>query len=371
MINKILQFIKKTILALKLARYNLLGVISGLKTFRRQLLIARFFNKKNKQSLPENLRAFLQQENNPLLDALADDLSARSDIIGTDSFYLSHIEPRILKGEILFKTAAEPADKVFYRRLFAELVRKDFPEPEEQNTFFGRRLDVLQDMRLYASELEELEKNISAYDGRRCFEIDWIRCQKENLYLQFKSECQLTDKLSPEAQEDFVKLFGYLLFEKNLFVSAWQGVAVMPNGQTSLLDFDFIYQATGESKTLIKSSFDGTACPKNDIEYKLLRALKLLKHYCPQVDVAALWHNYLQLPDSKIKTPASGKQLLQNLQSHGVVMKTTSEIIFDEPEDLAYLLDSRRHKNDPRFRKSTIWYWGPLLIAIYFLYRYF
>ena len=44
MINGILQFIKKTILAIKLARHNALCAIAGLKTFNAQLWIARLLS---------------------------------------------------------------------------------------------------------------------------------------------------------------------------------------------------------------------------------------------------------------------------------------------------------------------------------------
>jgi hypothetical protein len=47
------------------------------------------------------------------------------------------------------------------------------------------------------------------------------------------------------------------------------------------------------------------------------------------------------------------------------------EDVMTNPKDIAYLLDSKRHKKDKRFRKSSVAYWGPLLIAACLLYYYF
>lgn len=371
MINGILQFIKKTILAIKLARHNALCAIAGLKTFNAQLWIARLFIKKNDLPLSENLRRFLQKENNLFLNAAADEITARPDIVGNKCFYLYYSEPRILRRETLFKTTGNAKEKTFWLKLFAEIVRRDYPQLKEQYNFFLRRLDILQDMRFYASELEELEKAAMGYASPNAFEVDWIRSGKDKLYMIFEQECSQTNKLSRKSQEDFAALFAYLFFEKNWFVSSWQGVAVMPDGRIALPDFDFLYPVTDEFKAFAKSWFKNQATPANDFEFKLARAFKLLQAYCPAIDVAAVWQNYLDAPNSTYKAVPAQIQLLHDLQRHGVVVKTDSGIAFDKAEDLSYLLDSRRHKNDPRFRKSTVWYWGPLLIAVYVLYNYF
>lgn len=371
MINGILQFIKKTILAIKLARCNAYFVIVPLKSFARQRWIARWFIKKNDAKPLDNLRAFLMRENNLFLNAATDEILARSDIVGKNNFYLYYSDPRIMRNEALFKTTDNAVDKSFYLKLFAEIVRKDYPQLQEQYNFFLRRIDILSDMRFYASELEELTKAAMGFEGQNFFEVDWIRSNKEKLYMLFDQDCNLTNKLPKKTQQDLVQLFGYLLFEKNWFISSWQGIGVTSSGHAALLDFDFLYPVSDEFKTFAKAWYKEPQTPKNGYEYKLARALKLLQLYCPDVKVADLWENYLNRPDSAYKAPQPPAQLLHNLQQHGVVVKSAPEIAFEKPEDLAYLLDSRRHKNDPRYRKSTVWYWGPLLIAIYVLYHYF
>lgn len=371
MINGILQFIKKTILAIKLARHNALFVIVPLKTFRSQKWLARLLVKKNDLGQLDNLRAFLEAENNLFLNAAADEILARSDIVGKNNFYLYYSQPRILRNEALLKNTDNALDKNFYLKLFAEIVRKDYPVLREQYNFFLRRLDILLDMRFYASELEELTKAAQGFGGQNFFEVDWIRSNKQKLYLLLDEECNITNKLPKATQEDFVRLFGYLLFEKNWFVSSWQGIAVTVTGNAALLDFDFLYPVNDDFKTFAKAWFKEPQVPANAFEYKLSRALKVLQLYCPEVEVAKIWQEYLSQPDSTYKSPQQPTQLLHNLEQHGVVIKSAPDINFEKPQDLAYLLDSHRHKNDPRFRKSTVWYWGPLLIAIYVLFHYF
>lgn len=371
MINGILQFIKKTIFAVKLARFDALGTVSGLRTFKFQLWAARWFVKKRNFPLSENFCRFLQNENNLFLNAAVDEIRSRPDIVGEKDFYLYYSAPGILRGETLFKTTENAMDKAFWLRLFDEIVRRDYPQLKEQYNFFLRRLDMLQDMRFYASELEELKKAAMGYASPDVFEVDWIRSGKDKLYMIFERECRLTNKLHPESQEDLAHLFGYLFFEKNWFVSTWQGVAVMPDGRVVLPDFDYLYPATDDFKSFAKSWFKNQAAPANDFEFKLVRAFKLLQSYCPAINIAAVWQNYLDAPASTYKAAPAQNQLLHDLQRHGVVVKTDSDINFDKAEDLSYLLDSRRHKNDPRFRNSTVWYWGPLLIAVYVLYNYF
>lgn len=371
MINGILQFIKKTILAIKLARYNALFVVMPLKSFAPQRWIARLFIKRNNSNPLDNLRSFIETENNLYLNAAVDEILARSDIVGKNNFYLYYTEPRLMRNEALFKTTANAEDRRFYLKIFAEIVRKDYPFLQEQYNFFLRRLDILQDMRFYASEIEELSKAAMGFSGQNFFEVDWIRTNKEKLYMLFEKDCQLTDKLPVAAQKDFVQLFGYLLFEKNWFISSWQGIAITDSGSTALLDFDFLYPINDDLKAFVRAFFKEPQTPKNNIEYKLARALKVLQLYSPNVEIASLWKSYLREPESVYKAPQTPSQLLHHLEQHGVVIKSAPELNFEKPQDLAYLLDSQRHKNDPRFRKSTVWYWGPLLIAIYVLFRYF
>lgn len=51
----------------------------------------------------------------------------------------------------------------------------------------------------------------------------------------------------------------------------------------------------------------------------------------------------------------------------GLVLSPRSELTEPNPESLAYLLDKNRFKKDPQFKKSSIFYYLPLLVVIYIL----
>ena len=310
-------------------------------------------------------------ENNLYLNAAADEILSRSDIVGENNFYFNRFSPVVFKKETLVKEVNNADNKYFYLNLFKEIIQKDYPKLKDVFRFFLHRLDILQDMRFYASELEEINKASLGFYGRNFFDVDWIRSSRQKLNLFFEEECNLTNKLSKKTQDEFVRLWGYLFFEKNWFISSWQGVGVTPKGHVTLLDFDFLYPVNDDFKSFIKLWLKKQIEPKNDFEFKLARAIKVLMMYCPEIKITEAWNEYLSQPASLYKPTYPSSNLLNQLKQHGVIMTTHSEINFDKAEDLTYLLDSRRHKNDPRFRKSSVWYWGPLFIVIYVLFRYF
>lgn len=371
MINEILQFIKKTILAIKLARYNLLELLSSLETFKKPALVARFFVVKSTMPLKQRLDCFLEDENNPYLYALIKEISARSDIVGSKFFYTEPLSPYALEGSVLFKTAAGARDEKFWLSLFRELVIRDFPELKEQYNFFSRRLDILNDMRFYASELELLSESSAELERNCLFEVDWIRSDKEKLYLCFDEDCRFTDKLDVKAQESLSRLFAYLLFEKKLFVSFWSGVSVNAAGCAGFLDFDFIYPADENLQNFAGRYIKEGAVPGTPAEYKLVRGIRLLDSFCPDIKVFKFWESYRNAgaPVRRVSTDTTG--LLRHLQKSGVVVDAQTPVSHTSYDDISYLLDTGRHKKDARFRKSSILYWGPLVIAAYLLLKYF
>lgn len=371
MINEILQFIKKTILSIKLAHHDALFLVEGLKTFKKNIALAKPFVHKSSLSEPERIRRFLEAENNFYLYAAADEISARSDITGDPLFYNNHYKLHNLRGNFLFRNINNAKDGDFYRALFQEIVDKDFPQLAEQHKFFKKRLDVLLDMRFYASELEIVNEK-TAEMARGCsFDVDWIRTNKNNLYLCFDEDCQFTDHLEIPAQESLSKLFAYMLFEESIFISSWQGVATNSKGKISFLDFDYVYQADESLKKFAQEVLAGTVKPQNAIEFKLQRALRLLDHYCPDLRTFKIWEHYLNSPPYSDKKLTPPETLLKQLQQNGVVLHNSPQIGLPEAKEMSYLLDSRRHKNDPRFSKSRFVYWGPLLVLIYVLFKYF
>lgn len=371
MINEILQFIKKTILSIKLARYDALFLVEGLKTFKKNIAIARPFIIKNDLPKSTRIRRFLEAEDNLYLYAAADEISARNDIIGDLLFYNNHLKPHSLRGNFLFRSTGNAKEGSFYLDLFQEIVNQDFPQLSEQYKFFKKRLDVLLDMRFYASELEIVNEKTADIARGCAFDIDWIRTDKNNLYLCFDEDCFFTDHLEIPAQESLSRLFAYMLFEESIFISSWQGVSASTKGKVSFLDFDYVYPADESLKIFAQKILVGSVKPQNAIEFKLQRALRLLDHYCPDIRTFKLWEHYLNVVPNSDQKFSHSETLLRQLQKNGVVLHNPTKIDLPAAQDMAYLLDAHRHKNDPRFNKSRFVYWGPLLVLIYVLFRYF
>ena len=126
MINRLFQFLKKQQLAIRLARFDSLFCISGLQSFRRQMLLARMFVRRSEEKPLVRFQKFLQAENNPLLWAAYEEFTCRTDFLPFAS-YLLPIEPQTLHGDVCFRTTAGLRDTDFYLRVMEEIVDKNVP----------------------------------------------------------------------------------------------------------------------------------------------------------------------------------------------------------------------------------------------------
>ena len=353
-----------------LARCDSLFVIAGLKSFLPQLRLARLLVKKSPLPPEERLRLFLEKEDNPILFALADEIAARGDLVGTTLWERSPVRPRRLEGEELFQTSAPAADKKFYLDLCAEIVANDYPQLKEQLQFFKRRLDIVLDQRFYASELETLNENAK---GDCLFETDWFKTTRQELWLCFDEPCTYTAELSIPAQESLGRLVAFLLYEKDLFVSAYGGVGVNKAERVCFLDFDYLYPADSRLKDYAAAYFREQRRPSVLSEFKLARSLRLLEKYCKDIKVAHLfepyWRHAVERPPLSAPV-AAPEEMLRRLSASGMVFRSPEVDSPKNPRDLAYLLDSTRHKRDPRFLKSSVCYLGPLFVVIYLLFKY-
>lgn len=373
MINEILQFIKKQKLAIHLARHNALFVIKGLKSFSGVMPLAKLFVVKNKLPHARCIENFLAAENNPILYAATDEIAARSDIVGKTLLYPYNQQTRTMHQEVLFKSIPLDSERKFWVELFREIVNKDFPQLKSQLSFFERRLDIILDLRFYGSELETLHENSANYESCCDFEIDWIKTNKHNLFLDFDGTCRFTQMLPKAAQENLVNLCAYLFYEQSLFISSFSGVSLDEKNQVSFLDFDYIYQAETTLKDFAAQYMQGKAPqPQSNNEYKLQRAFMLLKRYCPDVDIVAIWHNSGGSDSLTPRfAPTDELSYLKLMTDSGINLLYRDEIPDTNASSLAYLLDSSRHKKDPQYRKSSLLYAAPLFLLIYVLFKYF
>ncbi len=362
MINRFLQFLKKQQLAVKLAKSDLLFLIEGLQSFKLELPLAKLFYQKQKASKLKRISHFLENENNPLLYALVKELSVLDDKL----FYLP-LSKRIPLNEcILFKTTKGIKDANFYVALYTQLVNDDFLELKGDI----RHLYINFDMRLYAADLENLNDLLNEDDHCCQMEVDWIKTSKENLYLCFDKKCQFTQKLNLKAQENLSRLFAFMFLEKSVFVSYWNGIMLSPKNEVGFLDFDSVYKADSTLLRYALSYIKQKTPAKNLLELKLQRALELLRHYCPDIDCFAFWNSQI-ITSHETKEDKVNSEKLDKLKDNGFNFGTQQKVADINPKDFEYLLDINRHRKDPQFRKSSIYYWGPLLVLIYVLFKYF
>ena len=113
--------------------------------------------------------------------------------------------------------------------------------------------------------------------------------------------------------------------------------------------------------------------PRTPAEHDLKRALDLLTVYCPQVDLTAMAEEIscCPLPEFTTDDLLRGAQTLKRLQQLGMSAGHIDSPAETSPQEIAYLLDSKRRLRESSFRKASFYYWGPLLLAAYALYYYF
>ncbi len=363
MINGILQFIKRLLFARRLARFDLLFLLANFSCFRKEVFFAKSMMQKSSLPISERLYRFLEAENNDFLYALAEEISVRLDLTGGFLYNPPIKEKKINKGETVFRETNNLKNIGFYYNLLYRAAK----EKEQLYSVLEavkKRLDSLLDMRFYGGLLETLSEQTSA---EKIFSPNWILITKNKLYLDFIDSCRRTDKLTLAQQQNLAALFGDLLFNRSLYVSFWNGIIVDSQNNVAFASFDGIFEANSALKKFISQQ----RLPQTDDEFRLYRAVLLLKAYCPDVDVIKSWSSYFRERFLNADLSAAWQQLNSGLKKHNVVVSFSSEPKFTEAKNLSYLLDVSRHRKDPQFRKSTVYYWGPLLITIYLLFKYF
>jgi len=362
--NRFLQFIKKQRLAIRLARFDSLFLILGLKAFRGTIHIAKLFIRKSKQKPLVRFQKFLLSENNPLLFALYDEFTCRTDLLPYES-YLLPIEQRTLDGEVCIRSTTGLRDIKFFLNLCEEIVTDDYPELMEQFKLFKQRLDAVFDMRFYASELEMLCGEVGGFERGCPFEINWLKTGRNELWLDFPKKYDFSGFLFPKTQESLSKLIAYLIFDKKIFMSLFKGVGYNHQSRVCLPEIDYLYPVSAELQTYAVNCIMHRQKPKTILEHKMQRLLFLLEDYCPDIKVFEIWKDYLK-QDYRHLPPSENRdtELLNLFNSCGIEQCTRQPVVLTNPNDIAWLLDSQRHLKNPQFKNSTFRYWGPLVVAI-------
>ena len=368
----IVQFIKKYNLARELAGAGLLPLISGLRGFRLCSRIAARAVQKSAHFDSQALTGWLSRQNSPFLLALSDELTARPDFTGSDYLYIPPQPDFTTAGLVCFKTAGKLEDRSFWRQIFEELAASNFPGLSAHRPIFNKRLDSLSDLRFYGSDVETLIGETAGCEEACPYQVDWARTSADELWLLFPETAISSRRLSPAAQASLLKLVFYLLLERQLFVSSFRGVLCDETERVNLLDFDYIYPFDNQLLGFLKAFLRQTAGPQTHLQHKLVRLLRLLERFCPDYNVLgefAVALDQFEFPSSA--DSPSQTDMLALYARIGRPAHTSPKPLPSDPAALTYLLDKNRFKKDPAFRKSSPWYYVPLLIAVYLLLKYF
>lgn len=357
MINGFLQFLKKQKLAIQLAKEDMLFLLYPLEMFQTTLPLSRFFLKKSSLSPAQRVENYISTHHDTLLSLYSTTLALSYNIQ----------PPRhasaTLKGDIEIKQALSLQDYSLGEELVPELVSSNSTLDED---YLLNTLELNSDMRLYGAELSELQTYASECGEAIPISVDWQQTSSDKLFVFFEDEITDSVSLPTNAQHNLAAIFFHLLYHKAYLVLDWQSVLYNNQGKIFWRDFSVIRNLSPElQKYALQNMLEETA-PKNSDEHNVKRALDLLRYYCPQVNLVELSKQIggkilsdFKTHDnewSKINTPHL--QQLNAGDGHNRIPLSS--------KNLYQLLKSKPMPK--HWGKSSLYYWGPLILAAFLIY---
>lgn len=362
MINEFLQFLKKQQFVNKFARADLLFLLRPLQTFKSQMFLARLAAHPSGLRPSERIRRELSLEQNRLPAIFAPALALNAGICPP-----VQTPPALpAAGSIRIRSALDEKERRFSTDLVRELIAEDFVDFELPDWL--QTLDLNYDMRLFGSELERLQTSSLGRKEALPLTVDWIRTSREELWLELPAAVSLQSELPLSAQRQMAKLYFYLLFAKGIYPADWRWVAADSQNRIAWVDFSAVFSADPPLQDFARRWLHGGTQAQTAAQKKIERSLRLLKIWCPDLNLAEFAVLKHSLPETTDAEPALSLELLSR---NGFPSANAAVPDSVDPEQLVYLLDSDRHRRNPLFRKSSFFYWGPLLIAILVLYYFF
>ena len=365
--NAFLQFLNRQRLAISLSRSDLLREFDETGIFRHYKAAASLFRRRSADTIVDRIRDFLRRENDEVLTVLADEIWSRCN---TENPPLCPAPDTFLpSGSCCLCRSMSEKKRDFYRRWLKEL-----PAPAADiAAVCARRWNLRRDMRLYAADWQEISELVKTTESGFCWEVDWPRTSADCLWVVNAEQVRVTTLLNPEEQRHLAQLWGNLFFEKNCFIASWSGVAVDSLRRVMWTDFDALYPADSDLQNFAAAFLKNGVLPKRASEIKLAAALHRLRFFVPDINLFDIWKTWLESGYGRrqITQMTAVPSFQSALRRSGMDFLIREPAKSKQPEEIRYLLDSSRHRKDPRFRKSSIFYWLPLVIAIYILLRYF
>lgn len=364
----IIQFIKKIKLARRFAAADSLNLLRGLKTFAVVWPLAALFSRRCPGTLEDRLSVLLKNEPDSALKALIETAAVPA---GCFCFRLPYSSQKLAGNHLLFDNS-ELKEQTFYCRLAQELIRRDSPQAAAFYQLFRRQLNNLSDLRLYAAGLEELHRCLCPLPEFCPYAVDWQKTSADELWLDLAAPVRVTTDLSLPAQKNLLRLFSYLFYRCGIFAASFSYVAVDDSHRVAWLDYDNLHPADSSLQHYFSAYLKSGRQPQASSEYLLCRAVGVLRRFCPDCDIAGELLAEAE-PDPLFLFPVQSgfEARLEVYRRRNLTLSPAANIPDSDVRRLLPLLDKNRFKKDPAFRKSSLWYYLPLLLAAYLLLRYF
>lgn len=345
------------------ARYDCLALLRPLPALSGVSAAASFFVRRRAGLLPDRLEKMMSEESDPLLNVFITELGCR---------YSLSMPRSAADSPLLFTQDIRREDADFYYELFRDVIRRS-PRLKPLYNSFRHRCDLLQDKRLYASELEKLLDKTAASPLAAKFDIDWKLTGREDIFINYDDGCRFTDSLDVEEQKKLAALWGFLFFIGETLILSWANVIVDSQGRLNFFNIDSLTDVDCGLKNFTVKLLQKQAAPQSFSEYKIEASLKCLRGFCPDVDLAETLHEYIvQAPYVPEVIEKPDEKYLDSLcrTEFGVGLRRPEKTI--DAESLAYLLDSRREQRMRKRRPNPfVRIVLPFLIMLLLMYRFF
>ena len=352
MTNRFLQFIKKQRLAIFLAQKGCLSLLEPLQSFRQTVFLASFFEKNKEKDSLQNLQDWVQEQKSLYLAFLLSFFAHRNEIP-----LLQNFSPA-LKNENKPSRADSLKNYREVNPLIKQIIQKDFPFLQEEYDSFLKAKDVCFDMRLQAAEIEDLnEKVVDVFLGILP-EIDWIKTNKTELYLQ-NSMSDSAKNANTKSPQKIWEIFCFLFFEKSVLIDfSPKAYVSLSQGEYPQIPFA-IRKVSPDLKNYLFDYLKKQTQPNNSEQKNLLRLIKSLPAY--EKDLELFAEKY-KSKEKRIKNNPSSEENFMRTFSERNLLPEYKKLDLPQGQDYHHLLFPPKLKKAKEFRKSSVLYWGPLFL---------
>lgn len=359
-LSRLVYNYKKFRLAARLARFDLLFLLDGSVVFKDVIMPARFFVKPSSKAFSGRLETFAAASSDSYAVLFLSEMSALA--FRSSKFPGSLPDRNRLRpaGTVVLKEKAS-GDSLFYHRLFGELAAVDFSAFPDAPAALEKRLCLSEDMRLYASEQEDVMNLSPDSHSVGILRTNWVQTSARRWVVDSSQDFELTAGLTPDVGKNLAHLFARLLFVKEVIVAGWSEIAVDSGGRVSFAGVDAVYPASYEHRLFALGRGE---CPRDFAGFKLRYALEKLKSNCPEALINEIFAEYASsVQPKKTFLKKSGKTV--TAEYFPLPEKENKE---KNPGFWTRYIRQKNKIHAIRKEKNMLFYWGPAFLVALILF---